>query len=104
MFLRLLDPDLSILKKNSQKKTLIPNVLRLLFLSERNGSADPDPDPDPHQNVMDPQHCLTVYDSVNISHLFNRTQKGAPVKKEFKVSRIHKYFSRIRIRGSVNPN
>jgi hypothetical protein len=30
-------------------------------ISQMNGSADPDPDPDPHQNVMDLQHCCTLY-------------------------------------------
>jgi hypothetical protein len=27
-------------------------------ISQRHGSADPDP----HQNVMDPQHCATLFD------------------------------------------
>ncbi len=30
-------------------------------ISKRHGSSDPDPDPDTPQNVMDPQHCCTVY-------------------------------------------
>ncbi len=28
-------------------------------ITQRHGSADPDPDP--HQNVMDPEHCWTVF-------------------------------------------